>query len=110
MRRYFAAEKQVDKQIGAIFSSEWKVLVFSTKKARNDFIKNATNPSTKKILFSEATKYATTWSVEKNRAMAPKAYTTEYWGIVNKGDKDIEGYLGTLMVCDWRSPKFMRLY
>ena len=96
------------------FANDWRVIVFSSKAARDRYVETTPNISTKAIKASEATQRATNYSLNDNRQIAPRPFTGEYWGIVDFYDEDDhpEGAIGTLEVCHDRDecPIIERFY
>ncbi len=82
------------------FSNDTVVLIWSTKKDRDDFLQNCNNLSAQKINRNEATKYATNFNMSRNEYSSPVPFSGEYWGIDDCNPQDIIGLVGQLVCCD----------
>ncbi len=100
MKRFYAAESANGSPSSMGFANDWVVFVFSSRKARDAYVVTAKNLSTRAILRSEATKYATNACLSGGGDNAPVHFSGEFWYVEEFGaaDYDIDGLIGTLDV------------
>lgn len=98
MKRYFSSESSHGRADSYGFSNDTIVRVFSSRGARDEYVKASNNLSCKSIRASEATRHATNYALTQNRNIAPRPFTGEYWGIVDWTECPPDGQIGTLEV------------
>ena len=98
---YYTSESQHGSSESVGFSDDTIVRVFESKKKRDQYVKEGTNISIKRIYRDQVTKNAVNVSTNGG-TNAPTPYTTAYWGIDKKGDESfIDGQIGVVVsVCD----------
>jgi hypothetical protein len=100
-KRFFAKFSAHGSVTSHGFVNDTIVLVFNSKKNRNDFVKNSNNLSCRPIKASEATRFASNYSLTENKHIKPNTFKGEFWGIVNYyyDESFAPGCLGALEVC-----------
>jgi|GEM_PF-2570572 len=99
-KRFYTAESVHGSESSMGFANDTIVSVFSSKAARDKYVQESRNVSCTAILAKEATKYAANYSLIRNKEIKPDPFSGEYWGVCNWIDENIEGYLGTLGICN----------
>lgn len=89
---FYAANNQYSNQTSVGFANTWYVLVFDSKKNRDDYVNNSSDLACRAIKRKEISKYLND---------VPKPFTSECYGIVGPmlEDNDLEGFIGTVTVC-----------
>jgi len=104
-KRFFTSESTHGSSSSYGFANDTIVLVFSSAKTRDKYVRESDNISCKAIPASRATREATNWSLTRNEDNKPQPFTGEYWGIVAPDTEaydyePIDGLIGQLEVCD----------
>lgn len=91
------------------FANSWSVLVFSSRKARDEYVESQDghlNPHHENLIRcraikkSQVTAYAANYNMNENRYNKPHPFTEECWMIYDDtgGVDDIPGYMGYVAV------------
>lgn len=89
MKKFYMAHNYMGSQYSQGFANTWEVWVFSSKVARDDYIKNSLNITDKAISKSQVKDYA---DKPKPFSGQRRAIETRY----SPNGKDIAGLLGTV--------------
>lgn len=98
--KYYAAKNTMN------FANTWEVLVFDSKKSRDEYVNKWDGHygynvwDVRAIKKSEVTQYASNYSMTRNEYNTPKPFSGQFWGI-SDWDEDMSiGLLGHVEVCD----------
>ena len=100
-RNYFAGQSDHGSSTSYGFGNDWTVYVFDSKHARDKFVADSSNLSTKAILKTDVTRAVSHSAVE---------FSTDFYGIMsNRYDSDQpEGSIGTVQVCNDYNPELIK--
>jgi hypothetical protein len=111
-KKYYAAENTMG------FENTWDVLVFDSKRNRDDYIERrdgydgwtGRNIQCLAIRKNEVTQYAANYSLTHNRYNTPKPFSGECWMISHWHDRDAPGFIGEVFVGHPEQELGIRLY
>ena len=86
MKKFFAADNRYANETSIGFANTWRVLVFATKKDRDEYVARATDQATRAILKRDIGKYF----AEKPAPFSGEAYRLEY-GYFGENDDVVLG-------------------
>lgn len=114
-KRFFSAESFNGSETSYGFSNDTIVRVFSSKKARDNYVFESQNLSCEAIKFADVTRHATNYSMTKNEDIRPKPFHGEYWCIapdyaMESSDVSIDGYIGVIEIGPYGGSEIERLY
>jgi len=100
-RRYFSAESTHGSESSMGFGNDTVVYVFSSKLARDNYVRDSRNISCRAIKRYQVTNEAANYSLTRNTYNRPRPFSTEFWGITNWRSRDWEigGLVGAVEVC-----------
>jgi len=94
---YYTAESAHGSETSHGFCNDTVVKCFSSRSARDDYVKSTKNITVEAIPASMATKRATNYSLTMNKTNAPTPFSNEFWAIVPPYDDDeTPGLVGIL--------------
>ena len=96
---YYMKESAHGSSTSCGFGNDIDVLVFDSKKTRDEYVENSENLSCEAIKRNMATDHAANWSMTDNRYNKPNTFSGQYWGIVDR-DMKIAGCVGNIEICD----------
>ena len=117
--RYYTAHSYRGSSMSHGFANDTVVLIWDSYEAMTNFLHNYSNISAKRIKKSEATKYATNYSMSTNSEIKPNVFSGEFWGIdemiehidnLGTNVRKFEGLVGELIVCDSDRSHYERFY
>lgn len=98
MVRFFSSESLCGTETSMGFANDTIVFVFSSKKARDNYVKTCNNLSCQAIKKSQVSHEAT------NDGVRPRPFSTEYWGIEPASNDSCsqlpKGLLGFVSISD----------
>lgn len=106
-KRFFSAESAHGSESSYGFENDTVVYAFSSKKARDRYVKESSNLSCKAIRFDQVTDCAANVNLITNSDGRPRPFSAEFWGIEDlsfSGRELPEGLIGQVAVCNGREP------
>lgn len=101
MKKYYSAESAHGSDTSWGFSNDTIVKVFSSRSARDEYVRNSRNITCKAIPARMATREATNFSLSGNHTNAPRPFHSEFWAIIPPYEgADTPGLLGHLDVAN----------
>jgi hypothetical protein len=101
------------------FANDTVVLIWEDYQSMQNFLKNYSNISAKRIKRSEATKYADNFCMSTNASGAPDRFKGEFWGIDHLVEcidanhtraEEFDGLYGELLACCAERSHYERFY
>lgn len=98
--KYYAIENMYGSETSHGFSNTWQILVFKTKNSRDKYVENSTDITTSKIKKSELSGYT----------QYVKPFSGNYLGIEPAPEKEIDGFIGYVVVANQYDEPLDSLY
>ena len=98
--KYYAIVNLYGSETSHGFSNTWQILVFKTKNSRDKYVEKSPNITTSKIKKSELSGYTP----------YVKPFSGDYLGIEPAPEKEINGFIGYVVVANQYSQPLESLY
>jgi hypothetical protein len=95
-RKYYSAESDHGSESSYGFANDTTVKVWSSRSARDAYVRASSNISCQPILRDQATKYATNANLSQGGTNAPTPFSGKHW-VIDPSDDDPEiGLIGVV--------------
>lgn len=102
--KFYAADNRYSSPTDIGFSNTWYVLVFDSRKARDQYVENAEGLAARAITKRDVTNYAANWDMKDNRENRPRPFTGEHWAVIDDfyqvNPRTIPGCIGQVGIAD----------